>query len=148
MKTKIIGLILCTGLIAACSNSNKTQNEEPQSVNKPQNAIGGSDAAMGYTYSKLLDKKIRTFEVGIKVLPIAKESSMVLAGYLVLSPDSNKIEIFLPEESMILDQKRQSKEETVWETPSKGTYKVEFVKGIWKVFKEKQLIYSSEETKK
>lgn len=148
MKTKIIGLILCIGLIAACSKSNKTQNEEPQSVNKPQNAIGGSDAAMGYTYSKLLDKKIRTFEVGIKVLPTVKESSMVLAGYLVLSPDSNKIEMFLPEESMLLDQKRQSKEEAVWETKSKETYKVEFVKGIWKVFKEKQLIYSSEETKK
>ncbi len=148
MKTKIIGLILCIGLITACSNSNKTQNKEPQTINRPQNAIGGCDAAMGYTYSKLLDKKIRTFEVGIKVLPIDEGSSMVLAGYLVLSPDSNKIEMFLPGESMILDQKRQNKEEAIWETNSKETYKVEFVKGIWKIFKEKQLIYSSEETKK
>lgn len=47
--------------------------------------IGGSDTAMGYTWSKMLQKKIRVFEEGSRVHSVADPNSSV-AGYLVLHP--------------------------------------------------------------
>ena len=53
--------------------------------------IGGSDVAMGYTYSKVLDKKIRIFEEGCRLLS-ATDPNATMAAYSVFSADSSKVE--------------------------------------------------------
>lgn len=110
---------------------------------KKQNLIGGSDAAMGYTFSKVLNKKIRIFESGIKVLSTT-DPQATLAGYLVFADDSSKVELFLPEQTVILDKRTRPNGTSVWNVEDDDTFMVEKSNGEWIVTRRGKLLYSSE----
>ena len=69
-------------------------SKQAKSPDKAEAPIGASDAAQGYTYSKVLDKKIRIFEEGARVLS-ATDPQATMAGYVVFPSDSSKAEVFL-----------------------------------------------------
>lgn len=79
-------------------------SKQAKSPDKAEAPIGASDAAQGYTYSKVLDKKIRIFEEGARVLP-ATDPQATTAGYVVFPSDSSKAEVFLPQETVVLDKR-------------------------------------------
>lgn len=83
-------LILAASLLLISCGNKQVKNSDNE--NAP---IGGSDAAMGYTYSKVLDKKIRIFEEGARLLS-AVDPQATMAAFAVFPSDSSKVELFLP----------------------------------------------------
>lgn len=113
-----------------------------KSVGTDKQIIGGSDASMGYTYSKVLDKKIRIFEVGSRVLS-ATDSNATMAGYVVFSNDSSKAELFLPEETVILEKRTRPDGSIVWNIEDDDTYVLENYCDEWLVSKRSTLLYTT-----
>lgn len=105
--------------------------------------IGGSDAAMGYTYSKVLDRKIRIFEEGIRVHS-ATDPEATLAGYVVFAPDSARVEVFLPEVTVVLDRRVRPDGSPVWNVEDDDTYQVERKEGHWLVTRRGRLLFTSD----
>lgn len=104
--------------------------------------IGGSDAAKGYTYSKVLDKKIRIFEAGMPVLS-ATDPQATLAGYVVFPQDSSKAELFLPEETVVLERRTRPDGTAVWNVEDDDTYMLEKQAREWLVTRRGQVLYVS-----
>lgn len=107
--------------------------------------IGGSDAAMGYTYSNVLKKKIRIFEEGIRVLSTT-DPEATQAGYIVFGPDSAEAELFLPENKVLLQKRQRPNGTKVWNMEDDDTYMVEQSEGSWLVSRRGQLLYSTHGT--
>lgn len=105
--------------------------------------IGGSDAAMGYTYSDVLKKKIRIFETGERVLS-ATDKEETMAGYLVFATDSSQIELFLPDDKVVLDRRQRPDGTSVWNQEDDDTYLVEQSEGKWLVSRRGLLLYATE----
>lgn len=112
----------------------KSQNESK--------LIGGYDSAMGYTYSKLLDKKIRIFEEGQKMLS-AQDSLSSYAAYFVFLQDSSKVELFMPEESVILERRNRPDGTSVWNIEDDDTYMLEHCNNEWLITRRGKVLYSS-----
>lgn len=104
--------------------------------------IGGSDAAMGYTESEVLNKKIRIFEEGTRVLS-ATDKDATMAGYLVFATDSSKVELFLPEAKTVLDRRQRPDGTAVWNVEDDDTYMVEQSEGNWLVSRRGRLLYAT-----
>lgn len=104
--------------------------------------IGGSDAAKGYTYSKVLDKKIRIFEAGMRVLS-ATDPQATVAGYVVFPQDSSKAEVFLPEETVVLERRSRPDGSSVWNVEDDDTYMLEKQAGEWLITRRGQVLYAS-----
>lgn len=102
--------------------------------------IGGSDAAMGYTYSKVLDKKIRIFEEGCRLLS-ATDPNVTMAAYSVFSADSSKVELFLPGGAVVLDKRVRPDGTAVWNVEDDDTYMVEKCNDEWLVTRRGKLLY-------
>ena len=111
----------------------KSENQEGQ-------LIGGSDAAMGYTYSKVLDKKIRIFEEGCRLLS-ATDPNVTMAAYSVFSADSSKVELFLPGGAVVLDKRVRPDGTAVWNVEDDDTYMVEKCNDEWLVTRRGKLLY-------
>lgn len=108
-----------------------------------QTIPGGSDAAMGYTYSELLQKKIRIFEEGIRLLP-ASDPDSTSAAYLIFNPDSSRVEIFMAEKQTILEHRRRPDGVSVWNLEDDDTYQVEKKGDQWFIRRGQQLLYSTQ----
>ena len=104
--------------------------------------IGGSDAAMGYTWSKMLQKKIRVFEEGSRVHSVVDPNSSV-AGYLVFASDSSQVEFFYPETDVVLDRRTRPDGTPVWNVEDDDTYLVEKAESEWLVSRRGQLLYAT-----
>lgn len=106
--------------------------------------IGGSDAAMGYSYSKMLDRKIRVFEEGVR-LTAYDEQENNLAGYLVFNEDSSNVELFLPEiaGTVILDRRSRPDGKYVWNVEDDDTFMVENKDGMWIISRRGKKLYRS-----
>lgn len=113
-----------------------------KSLETNKQIIGDSDASMGYTYSKVLDKKIRIFEVGSRVLS-ATDSNATMAGYVVFSEDSSNVELFLPEETVILEKRTRPDGSAVWNIEDDDTYILEKYNDEWLVSKRNKLLYTT-----
>ncbi len=109
---------------------------------KKQQLIGGTDAAMGYTYSKVLDKKIRIFEEGVKVLS-ATDPQATSAGYMVFAADSSKVELFLPEMSVVLEKRSRPDGTSVWNVEDDDSFMVEKCNDEWIITRRGKVLYSS-----
>lgn len=116
----------------------KSENSEGQ-------LIGGSDAAKGYTYSKVLDKKIRIFEEGNRLLS-ATDSNATMAAYSVFSDDSSKVELFLPGGAVVLDKRVRPDGTAVWNVEDDDTYMVEKYNDEWLVSRRGRLLYATSGT--
>ncbi len=119
------------------------KNDSYSMEEKRKNLIGGSDAAMGYTYSRLLDKKIRIFEAGVRVLSTTNPNA-TSAGYVVFADDSSKVELFLleHEQTTILNKAANDDGTVVWRMEGSDLM-LEKSKDKWSVTKDDKLIYSS-----
>lgn len=113
-----------------------------KSLETNKQIIGDSDASMGYTYSKVLDKKIRIFEVGSRVLS-ATDSNAAMAGYVVFSEDSSNVELFLPEGTVILEKRTRPNGSAVWNIEDDDTYILEKYYDEWLVSKRNTLLYTT-----
>lgn len=110
-------------------------------TDKPE-LIGHSDAAMGYTYSDVLKKKIRIFEEGCRVRS-ATDSAATLAGYIVFSPDSAEAEVFLPDNKIMLRRHQRPDGDIVWNTDRDETYLLQKTDSTWLVSCRGQLLYAT-----
>lgn len=104
--------------------------------------IGGSDAAMGYTWSEMLQKKIRVFEEGSRVHSVVNPQSSS-AGYLVFNADSTQLEFFDPETDVVLDRRMRPDGTPVWNVEDDDTYLVEKSESEWLVSRRGQLLYAT-----
>lgn len=104
--------------------------------------VGGSDAAMGYAESEVLNRKIRIFEEGVRVLS-ATDKDATMAGYLVFATDSSKVELFLPEAKTVLDRRQRPDGTAVWNVEDDDTYVVEQSEGNWLVSRRGRLLYAT-----
>ncbi len=104
--------------------------------------IGGSDAAMGYTWSKMLQKKIRVFEEGVRVHSVLNPQSSS-AGFLVFRADSVQVEFFDSETDVVLDRRTRPDGTPVWNVEDDDTYLVEKAETEWLVSRRGQLLYAT-----
>lgn len=104
--------------------------------------IGGSDVAMGYTWSEMLQKKIRVFEEGSRVHSVVNPQSS-FAGYLVFNADSTQLEFFNPETDVVLDRRMRPDGTPVWNVEDDDTYLVEKSESEWLVSRRGQLLYAT-----
>lgn len=105
-------------------------------------AIGGSDAAMGYTYSEVLKKKARVFEEGEKVLSATNPYSSY-ASFIIFAPDSSHAELFMPEGSVVLDHRKRPDGTSVWNVEDDDTYMIEKFEGNLLVSRRGTLLYTT-----
>lgn len=109
---------------------------------KKINLIGGSDSAMGYKFSTLLNKKIRIFEEGVRLLS-ATDSQATSAGYAVFAEDSSKVELFLPEQTVILDRRTRPDGTSVWNQEDDDTYSLQLLNEEWMITRRGMVLYIS-----
>ena len=117
-------------------------SKQAKSPDKAEAPIGASDAAQGYTYSKVLDKKIRIFEEGARVLS-ATDPQATMAGYVVFPSDSSKAEVFLPQETVVLDKRVRPDGTAVWNVEDDDTYMLEKCGNEWLVSRGGKVLYAS-----
>lgn len=130
-------ILLTTSLILlSCGN------QQAKNTGNEKTSIGGSDAAMGYAYSKVLDKKIRIFEKGTRMLS-AIDPQAAMATFAVFPPDSSKVELFLPEETIVLEKRTRSDGTSVWNIEDDDTYMLERYYDEWIVTRRGKVLFSS-----
>lgn len=130
-------LILAASLLLISCGNKQVKNSDNE--NAP---IGGSDAAMGYTYSKVLDKKIRIFEEGARLLS-AVDPQATMAAFAVFPSDSSKVELFLPEETVVLEKRIRPDGTSVWNAEDDDTYMLEKCYDEWLVSRRGKVLYAS-----
>ena len=118
-------IILCTlALLAACSCKD-SRDSSPQA--ESPTAGGDRDAhgcigSAGYTWSAVLERCIRPFEEGKKLLPakVPEDGSAILAAFAVFPPDSARAEVFLPQDGspLVLERLEQPSGAPCWEAVS------------------------------
>lgn len=113
-----------------------------RATDKKSSVIGGSDAAKGYSYSKVLDKKIRIFEEGTRMLS-ATDPNSSYASYIVFPSDSSKVELFMPEESVVLDKRTRPDGTSVWNVEDDDTYMLEKSYDEWLITRGGKVLYTS-----
>lgn len=118
-------------------------------VRQPESTplIGSDKASTGYTWSDVLQKDIRIFESGQKVLS-ATDSQATQAGFLVFATDSSKVEVFLPDTKVILNRRVSPEGVVIWDAKDNDTYQVQARADFWIVSKSGRLIYSTHGTDK
>lgn len=109
--------------------------------------IGADEASTGYTWSEALQKKIRIFETGQKVLS-ATDAQATSAAFLVFTADSSKVEVFLPDaEKQMLDKRVRPDGTAVWNVEDDDTYQVQQSGDSWIVSRRGKLLYCTSGTK-
>ncbi len=138
MKNVFVLFSMLAVLCSCGGSGNGKGSEAKDSVE----VIGNSDAAMGYTWSEVLQKKVRVFDEGKRILSVT-DSADVTAGYVIFSSDSSEAELFLPEETVVLDKRVRSNNEPVWNVEDDDTYQLEFNNDVLLVSRRGTLLYSS-----
>lgn len=118
-------------------------------VRQPESAplVGTDKASTGYTWSDVLQKDIRIFETGQKVLS-STDSLATQAGFLVFATDSSKVEVFLPDTKVILNRRVRPDGIAVWNVEDDDTYQVQACADSWIVSRRGRLLYSTHGTDK
>ena len=128
---------LAASLLLISCGSKQAENTDAETA-----PIGGSDAAMGYTYSKVLDKKIRIFEDGMRMLS-AIDPQATTAAFAVFPSDSSKVELFMPEETVVLEKRVRPDGTAVWNVEDDDTYMFERCADEWLVSRRGKVLYAS-----
>lgn len=100
MYREWIASLLFVACIAGCNSRGQQQATEEQ---RTDIRIGGERdthgciSAAGETWSELQGRCLKLFEEGIRLDPIAPlEGEAVISAFIIYSPDSTAIELFLP----------------------------------------------------
>lgn len=128
---------LAASLLLISCGSKQAKNTDTETA-----PIGGSDAAMGYTYSKVLDKKIRIFEDGMRMLS-AVDPQATTAAFAVFPSDSSKVELFMPEETVVLEKRVRPDGTAVWNVEDDDTYMFERCANEWLVSRRGKVLYAT-----
>lgn len=104
----IPALILLLGLSACAPKINQAAHEaEPQVLTTGKDKDEhGCIVTAGYTWSKLLTRCIRLFEVGTELIN-AQDLEAALVAYAILDPVINQGELFLPETNNSINLRKQ-----------------------------------------
>lgn len=96
------------------------------------NDAHGCNQAAGYTWSEVKQNCIRIFEDGVKMESVTDTAS-TLATYIVFSPDSLKVEVFLPETEIhpVLDRRLLPGAGYTWNVEDDDTLNVRVSDGEW-----------------
>lgn len=138
MKNVFVLFSLFAMLCSCVGSGNDKAAGEKDSVE----VIGNSDAAMGYTWSEVLQKKVRVFDEGCRVLSVT-DSADVMAGYVIFNTDSTEAELFLPEQTVVLEKRLRANNEPVWNIEDDDTYQIEINGEVLLVSRRGTLLYSS-----
>lgn len=122
---------------------------------KPKTALVGSDrdehgciGSAGYLWSQALERCIRPFEDGIKLLPTEKQEgqSAVYAAYAVFPADSLHAELFLPKDgNVLLDRRGLPSGGYTWNLEDDDTYNLrKDSTGTWIVERRAKILYRQE----
>ncbi|MDO5615251.1 MAG: hypothetical protein Q4G16_03615 [Cruoricaptor ignavus] len=126
---KKLALVALSATFMVACNSNKNENAEQQTEEKP---IGlaedshGCNGAAGETWSELKQDCIQVFNVGTRLNPVQQnENDAVISAFAIVDADKNKAEIFLAERehTIILDKSEDG-------TFQNDDYKYDDEKGI------------------
>lgn len=150
---QLTATICCFALLSSCgSQPAKKDNSAEKEVQNSKLVGGDRDehgciASAGYQWSDLLKDCIRPFEKGIRLEATSTDKS--LAAYVVTNSDLSKIEIFLPKvkERPILSRTSNTTEEMAWTSDAAKGLLVKNAKGIWSVYQNNELIFTSDTDK-
>lgn len=104
----------------------------------------GCNAAAGYMWSEVKGDCIRIFEEGIR-MDSQIDKNATSSAFLVFSPDSLQVELFLPEENVqpVLDRRTLAKGGYVWNQEDDDTYNVMKVDSTWIISRRDNILYIS-----
>lgn len=105
----------------------------------------GCNAAAGYMWSEVRGDCIRIFEEGIRMDSQA-DKNVTSSAFLVFSPDSLQVELFLPEENAqpVLDRRALPKGGYAWNQEDDDTYNVMQVDSTWIISRRGDILYISD----
>lgn len=108
------------------------------------NDVHGCNVAAGYTWSAVRKECLRLFESGVRLDPVKRDSSAVLSAFLIFSPDSLQVELFLPgtEDHPVLDRRKLPDGTYAWNIEDDDTPNVRNIDGLWTVSKRGDLLYT------
>lgn len=104
----------------------------------------GCNKAAGYTWSDVRKECVRLFDSGVRLNPVSRDSSSaVLSAFLIFSPDSLQVELFMPdaEEHPLLDRRVLPDSTFVWNMEDDDTPNVRKENGVWTLSKRGILLY-------
>ncbi|MCA5005319.1 hypothetical protein [Sphingobacterium bovistauri] len=110
---KIILLGSVFAILASCQNSTKQQTQVNDSISQEMPSIGGNKdkhgclSSAGQTWSQIKNDCIQVFSVGIRLNPVAIDSTeAIISAFVVPNTDSSAFELFLAdnEETVILNK--------------------------------------------
>ena len=107
----------------------------------------GCNQAAGYTWSDVRQECIRLFDSGVRLNPIIRDTtSAVFSAFLVFSPDSSQVELFLPneQEHPILDRRKLPDGTFAWNQLDDDTPNVRRIDGSWPVSRRGVLLYQED----
>ena len=104
----------------------------------------GCNAAAGYMWSEVKKDCIRIFETGIR-MNSQTDKNATSSAFLVFSPDSLQVELFLPEEDIqpVLDRRSLPKGGYAWNQEDDDTYNVTKEDDIWVISRRGVVLYTS-----
>ena len=104
----------------------------------------GCNAAAGYMWSEVKGDCIRIFEEGIR-MDSQIDKNATSSAFLLFSPDSLQVELFLPEENVqpVLDRRALPKGGYVWNQEDDDTYNVIKVDSTWIISRRGNILYTS-----
>ncbi len=107
----------------------------------------GCNRAAGYTWSDVKKECVRLFDSGVRLNPVVRDSSSaVFSAFLIFSPDSLVVELFMPdtEKHPLLDRRTLPDSTFVWNMEDDDTPNVRKENGIWTLSKRGTLLYAEE----
>lgn len=132
-------IYLCIAvLLAACSSSKKDKSETTMVGNDrdSHNCI----ASAGYTWSEVRKDCVRLFEVGVRLEATGDKQE---SAFLVFSPDSLKVELFLSDGSTpeILDRHALPDGSYAWNIEDDDTKNIGKTNGLWSITQRGKILY-------
>lgn len=107
----------------------------------------GCNGAAGYVWSDIKKECVRLFDSGVRLNPVIRDSSSaVLSAFLIFSPDSLQVELFIPDVEIhpILDRRILPDSTFVWNMEDDDTPNVHKKNGAWSLSKRGTLLYTEE----
>ncbi len=102
------------------------------------------NAAAGYMWSEVKKECIRIFETGIR-MNSCLDKNATTSAFLVFSPDSLQVELFLPEDTIhpVLVYQSMQDGEYIWASENNDGYDVIKKNGTWTIRHQKNPLYVS-----
>ncbi len=146
-KICLLGCGLLLLLLSACKGNGNAEAPATSMTGNDRDEHGCIGSA-GYLWSQALERCIRPFEDGIKLLPTEKQEgqSAVYAAFAVFPADSLHAELFLPKEgNVVLDRRKLPSGGYAWNQEDDDTYNLRHdADGKWIVERRAKVLFRQE----